>query len=97
MSKSPKKTNESIKFHELGYVGGAIGDMWMRKHCSLKVDKENGNHSSIIDVNEERKIVQAMSESIASPATLNVSSTSNPANTNAFHAITTRAEVTSYV
>ena len=41
MSKSPKKSNESIKFHELGYVGGAIGDMWMRKHCSLKVDKEN--------------------------------------------------------
>ena len=40
MSKAPKK-NESIKFHELGYVGGAIVDMWMRKHCSLRVDKED--------------------------------------------------------
>ena len=40
MSKAPKK-DESIKLHELGYVGGAIGDIWMRKHCSLLVDKED--------------------------------------------------------
>ena len=40
MSKAPKK-DESIKLHKLGHVGDAIGDLWLRKHCSLLVDKED--------------------------------------------------------
>ena len=63
----------------------------------LNMNGENGIHSAAVDIDRELKPFQELSELNTSPATLNVSSTSNPANTNAFHAITTRAEVTSYV
>ena len=63
----------------------------------LNMNGDNGIHSAAVDIDREFKPFQELNEVNTSPATLNVSSTSNPANTNAFHAITTRAEVTSYV
>ena len=41
MSKSPFIKDNSVKFHELGHVGGAVVDTWMQKHCSLKTKNEN--------------------------------------------------------
>ena len=41
MSKSPFIKEDSVKFHELGHVGGAVVDTWMQKHCSLKTKNEN--------------------------------------------------------
>ena len=66
-------------------------------HGILKSNEDEIKYSSIVEGNNSHKNSNAVAEEIEPLTTLNESTTSNIANTNAFQAITTRAEVTSYV
>ena len=66
-------------------------------HGILKVNEDEIKYSSMVEGNNAHESSNTVGAEIESLTPLNESTTSNIANTNAFQAITTRAEVTSYV